>query len=226
MSIFSRLTDIINSNISAALDHAEDPEKMVRLMIQEMEDTLVDARSHAARLIAQTKEFDRATAVLQTGLQEWEQRAEIALDKGREDLARAALLEKQARTEELDTLQQEKDKIIALQHTAESNIQKLTAKLTEAKAKRTSLIERQKVTATRHRVAQHVHSSKVDDALHRFDRMETRIDTLEAEAELLEKSVTTPHHHTLASEIEQLGKEAAVEDALKALKKKRANLSK
>lgn len=224
MSIFSRLTDIINSNISAALDRAEDPEKMVRLMIQEMEDTLVDARSHAARLIAQGKEFNRAISGLEHSLQEWEQRAETALDKGREDLARAALIEKQNRANELENLYAERDKLLQLQQTAEANIQKLTAKLLEAKAKRTSLIERQHVSATRQKVAQQVHSGKVDEALNRFERMETRIDSLEAEAELLERH--SQQSQDLAGEIANLEKEAVIDDALAALKAKRANLDK
>jgi phage shock protein A len=107
MGVFSRLADIINSNLSALLDRAEDPAKTIRLMIQEMEETLVETRANAARLIADSKGLKRRRGQLDEAIADWQRKAELALSKGREDLARGALAEKARITEAVQAGDQE-----------------------------------------------------------------------------------------------------------------------
>ena len=136
MGIFSRLTDIINSNINAILDKAEDPEKIIRMIIQEMEDTLVEVRSSAARAIADQKDVERKLKRLTEIEGDWQRKAELAISKGREDLAKAALVEKSEAKETGKFLEEELGRLKEALERHEDDIVKLEAKLREAKAKR------------------------------------------------------------------------------------------
>ena len=149
MGIFTRFSDIVNSNINAILDKAEDPEKIVRLMIQEMEDTLVEVRTTAARSIAEKKELGRKRERLAAALAEWTRKAELALSKDREDLAKAALMEKAKLAETAKVLDEELDAIESelVQH--DQDIARLQAKLDEAKAKQKALVARQQTVGSR-----------------------------------------------------------------------------
>lgn len=214
MSIFSRLTDIINSNLSALLDRAEDPEKMIRLMIQEMEDTLVEARSTAARVIADQKEGKRTLARLAEAQAEWQRKAELALSKGREDLAKGALVERAKLAETAKALEGEMgflDEALAKQ---DADIAKLEAKLAEAKARQKAILARHDSASARLKVRQRVHDSRMDDALARFARMERRVDNLEGEVEAFDVG----QRKTLADEFADLEAEAGVEEELQRLK--------
>jgi len=186
MSIFSRLTDIVNANINALLDRAEEPEKMVRLMIQEMEDTLVEVRSRAVKAIADQKALERRIDRLGDAESEWERKAEFALRRGREDLATAALLAKRQASERVKLLHRE---LVVIQEGLDKHnvdLQQLQAKLDEAKARKKSLEIRMQNAKDRTRVKQAVHDSRVDDALARYESLERRIDELEAGAEVFE----------------------------------------
>ena len=135
MGIFSRLNDIINSNLNSILDRAEDPEKMIRLIIQEMEETLVEVRSSSARVIADKKDAQRRLGRLEAEAEDWEAKARLALEKGREDLARAALGEKQGLLDEIKIVEQEFNALDDhLAHLSEE-IGQLQTKLNDAKAK-------------------------------------------------------------------------------------------
>lgn len=215
MGVFSRFTDIINANINALLDKAEDPEKMVRLIIQEMEDTLVEVRSASAKTLANKKDLVRQIEQLNQESAEWESKAELALSKDREDLARAALLEKQKCSEQAEVIQSEltliEDQISKLQ----DEIQQLQDKLADAKTRQKAILMRQKTASTRLEVKKRLDSHKVEDAMGRFEQYERKIDALESQVESYDLG-----KRSLAQEFAELEGEGKVEDELAALKKK------
>lgn len=214
MSIFSRLADIINSNLGAILDRAEDPEKMIRLMIQEMEDTLVEARTVAARVIADKKEGARRLSRLAEAQAEWQRKAELALSKSREDLAKGALIEKAKLAETGRVLEEELQLLDDALGKQEEDITKLEAKLREAKVKQKTVLTRQDSATSRLKVRQQVHERRMEDAFTRFAQMERRVDNLEGEVE----SFDLGRGKTLAEEISDLEAEQAVERELEELK--------
>ncbi|WNC73527.1 phage shock protein PspA [Thalassotalea psychrophila] len=215
MGIFSRFTDIINSNINSILDKAEDPEKMVRLIIQEMEDTLVEVRSSSARTLADKKELTRQITRLESDTQTWQQKAELALSKGRDDLARAALVEKNKCEEASQSMSDElanfDDNIEKLQ----GEISQLQEKLADAKARQKAIVMRGKTASTRLKVKSKLDSGKVEDALTRFDRYERKIDDLEAQVDSYDLG-----KKSLADEISDLETDDSIDNELEALKAK------
>ena len=214
MGIFSRLADIINSNITATLDRAEDPEKMIRLMIQEMEDTLVEVRSSAARSIADKKELQRRLERLGAAQAEWQRKAELALSKDREDLAKGALVEKAKLATTTRDLVEELEHLDAGLAKFEEDIAKLEAKLREVRAKQKAIVTRHNAASSQLKVRQRMFDNRIDEAFARFEQMERRIDATEGKVEAFEMG----RGKTLAEEISDLEKEAAVEDELAALK--------
>ena len=149
MGIFSRMSDIINANVNALLDKAEDPEKMVRLMIQEMEETLVEVRTQSARLIADKKEVARQQARLQSEAAEWGRKAELALSKDREDLAREALREQIEAADQADLLEAELDQIAQSIDGLTGDVEALQQKLLDAKTRRKALILKSETAQSR-----------------------------------------------------------------------------
>lgn len=219
MGVFSRLSDIINSNINSMLDHAEDPEKIVRLIIQEMEDTLVEVRSNAARAIADKKEITRKRDDFSERAKEWESKAELAIGKGRDDLARGAIAAKRKAEEMIGLLNGELKAIDQTVEKQNDDLDKLQAKLKEARAKQRSLELRRNAASDSVRISRQVHDGRIDDALARFDRYERRIDELEAEAE----SWALGRPKTLEDEFAEMEGEDAVKAELDALKQRLAN---
>lgn len=179
MGIFSRFADIINSNISALLDKAEDPEKMVRLIIQEMEDTLVEVRSTSAKVLAEKKEIIRRIAKVQEQVQDWQDKAELALSKDREDLAKAALLEKQKASELASTIEQELVVVEEQIARLKEEVNLLQEKLADAKARQKTIIMRKQTASSRLEVKRQLDSSKIDNAMSRFEQYERRVEGLE-----------------------------------------------
>lgn len=214
MSIFSRLADIINANIGALLDRAEDPEKMIRLMIQEMEDTLVEIRSAAAKCIADRKEQRRYSAYLEREQDEWAKRAELAVRQGREDLARAALAEKQSHADEAEKTDVEMKLLDQQLEKFNSDITQLQSKLNDAKTRQRSIVIRHKTASSQLAARKHIHDDKIDEMLFRFENAERRIDRVEAQGE----SMDIGRRKGLADEIAGLEDDDRVEDALEALK--------
>ncbi|MFM4715511.1 phage shock protein PspA [Aeromonas veronii] len=184
MSIFSRLADIINSNLTALLDKAEDPQKMVRLIIQEMEDELVKERSNLARFLASQKEIGRQVARHQERVDEWQAKAELALTKGREDLARAALIEKKKQTELSETLYREQQAVDSGIEKLGEEIRQLEAKLEDARARQKAMAIRTEAASSRLNVQSQVARGESQAVVNKFERMERRIDEMEARADL------------------------------------------
>ncbi len=216
MGIFSRLSDIVNSNINAMLDRAEDPEKIVRLIIQEMEDTLVEVRSNAALALADRKEVGRKKEEFLRRAKEWEAKAELAISKGRDDLAKGAIAARRKAEEMIELLDQELKAIEAAVEKTNDDLAKLQAKLKEARAKQRSLEIRQNVASDSVRISRQVHDGRIDEALARFDRYERRIDELEAESE----SWALGRPRTLEDEFAELEAEDAVNAELNELKRR------
>ncbi|MEM8937670.1 MAG: phage shock protein PspA [Pseudomonadota bacterium] len=216
MGVFSRLSDIVNSNINSMLDRAEDPEKIVRLIIQEMEDTLVEVRANAARAIADRKAVVRKKEECAARADDWAQKAELAIAKGRDDLARGAIAAKRKAEEMIGLLDQELDALAASVDKTNDDLARLQAKLKEARAKQRSLELRRDAASGSVRVQRQVHDGRIDDALARFDRYERRIDELEAEAE----SWSLGGKKTLEGEFADLEAEDAVNEELAKLKQR------
>ncbi|MBO1896821.1 MULTISPECIES: phage shock protein PspA [unclassified Shewanella] len=216
MGIFSRFADIVNSNISAILDKAEDPEKMVRLIIQEMEDTLVEVRSTSAKVLAEKKELLRRIARVQEQVQDWQNKAELALSKDREDLAKAALSEKQKTVGLLQALEMELQ--VVEEHVArlKDEIAQLQEKLNDARARQKTIIMRKQTATSRLEVKKQLDSSKIDDAMMKFEQYERRVEGLEAQVE----SYDLGKKNVLADEFAALEAEDSVNDELAALKAK------
>ena len=214
MTIFSRITDIINANINALLERAEDPAKMIRLMIQEMEDTLVEVRSQSVRTIADKREIERKIERLEANAREWEDKAAFALGKGREDLARSALLVRRKLQDQAALLREELALIEENLARHSEDLAKLQAKIDEAKARKSSIELRMKTAKSRVRVKDALHDDRIDDALRRFGSLERRIDELEAGAEVYEMGKAK----TLEQEFAELEADADVAEDLARLK--------
>ena len=215
MGIFSRFADIVNANINSLLDKAEDPEKMVRLIIQEMEDTLVEVRSSSARTLADKKDVVRRMERLLAEADDWQAKAELALSKEREDLARQALAEKQKCNESADVMKQELEQLDDQVARFQDEITQLQSKLEDAKARQKTILMRGKTASSRLDVKTKLNSGKINDALSRFEAYERKIDNLEAEVESYELG-----NKSLADEFADLEASEKVDSELEALKAK------
>ncbi|MDY0883001.1 phage shock protein PspA [Dongia soli] len=183
MGIFSRLTDIVNSNIVSLLDRAEDPQKIIRLIIQEMEDTLVEVRSATVKAIADRKELERKASALVRDRDSWQAKAELAIEKGREDLAKGALLRKNEITALIasaETQLNDIEKYLAQQN---EDIAKLQAKLDDAKQREATMLARAKTAQARLKTRGMLYDARVGDALMRMEVAERALDELDGRVE-------------------------------------------
>ena len=216
MSVFKRFSDILNSNVSAMLDKAEDPEKLVRMIISEMENTLYDVRRESAKTIADKKDMERQVKNYQAEINAWQQRAEMALDKDRDDLAKQALSEKhrieqavEAQTKELVSLDLALDRL-------KSDIAKLQGKLNEAIARRKAIVARHETVRATIQIRKSAEVNHIGEALSRFDRFEKRMDELEAEVEAMDLGKNV----SLGQQIDSLDDDESINQELDQLKAK------
>jgi phage shock protein A len=214
MGIFTRFRDIISSNINAILDKAEDPEKLIKLMIREMEDTLVEIKAACAGAMASSKKVQRQLDTLHERIRYWEEKAEIAVKKGRDNLAREALVEKRRFTNRLDDLESELTEHNLLIEQYQDDIRQLEDKLKSARDKQRLLVQRH-IHASRKRQAQEeIRRVDSSEAMFKFDELENRIERMEAEADLVNFGKKT----ALEAEFDILGVDEEIEKELQALK--------
>jgi len=214
MGIFSRTRDIFAANMTELLDRSEDPAKMIRMIILEMEETLVEVRASAARCIADGKEMRRALNRLEELQTSWTEKAELALSKEREDLAKAALLERQKATDMAEGLQSEIKTIDDTLKGYEGDISKLQGKLREARARQNAITARFESAVTRARTREIMNGNRTEDAFSRFELLERRADFAEGRADAL--GMTGPK--SLEEEIAELKATESVDAELEAMK--------
>lgn len=215
MGIFSRRNDVINSNISTMLDKAGDPEKLVRLIIQEMEDTLVEVRSASVRTIAHKKELQRRALSLRHDADDWAGKAELALSKDREDLARGALAARQRSLDAIPGVEQELVHIEEELAKLDADTAKLRAKLADARSRQKTLSLRGHAAASRLKLREQLDDRKVADTLTKMEQFASKIDRMEAEVEAYDLG-----KRALADEIAALAANDRVEGELAKLRAK------
>jgi phage shock protein A len=218
MSIFSRMSDIINSNINAILEKAEDPEKMVRLIIQEMEEALVEVRSTSARAIADKKELSRRQEYLDAEAAEWERKAEVAISKGRDDLAKGALVERNKAAEAAEALSGDAQILDSTLAKLNEDVGALQAKIKDAKARQNAIIMRGQAAQTRLGVRRQLSEHNIEDAIQRFENYERKMDDLEGQIEAYDMG-----QKTLADEISDLESDETIDAELAELKARMGN---
>ena len=213
--VFSRARDIFAANMTELLDRSEDPARMIRMIINEMEETLVEVRATAARSIADIKEMRRAVGRLDELQSDWTGKAELALAKGRDDLAKAALAERQKADEMADGLRDELGQMEQVLRGYEADIAKLQGKLREARARQNAIAARFESAVTRARAREMMHGSRTQDAFAKFELLERRADFAEGRCEAL--GITS-----LEDEIDQLRASEKIDAELEAMKAARA----
>ncbi len=219
MGMFSRFTDIVNANINGMLDKAEHPEKMIRLIIQEMEETLVEVRSTAAKHIAEKKTLQRQISTYEKNVDYWQQKAELAVTKGREDLAKSALTEKHKNADKAEQLREELSHVDELMASIQGDSQRLQEKLSEAKRRQESYLLRQQSAEVRLKVREKAVVHNIDEAISKFERYQQKIDEVEAQVEAYDLT----SNQDLSSQISALETDDSIEQELEALKKNVVN---
>ena len=214
MGIFTRFRDIISSNINAMLDRAEDPEKLIRLMIREIEDTLVEIKTACAGVMAGSKKIQRQLEGLQERVGYWEDKAELAVSKGRDDLAREALIEKRKFTRQTDSLENELAEHEDLIRQYQDDIRQLEEKLKSARDKQQMLVQRHIHAQSKIRAQNELRRIDSSETVMKFGELENRIERMEAEADLVNYGRKT----ALEEELEKLSVDEEIEDELQAMK--------
>ena len=217
MGMFSRLSDIVQANLNAMLDKAEDPEKIVRLIIQEMEETMVELRSVAAKYLAEKKQLEREFAKAEKQATQWQVKASLAIEKDKESLARAALVEKQTFVQKQEEIQTQLGELEEALSRLQNDTAALAEKLAEAKAKQKAIVVRKSSASVRLKAKQVEHSDKLASAMSRFDEYEQRIESLEAQVDAFDVVPGSPASD-LESQFKALEADDAIEAELAALK--------
>jgi len=216
MGVFSRFADIVNANLNALLDKAEDPAKMIRLIIQEMEDTLVEVRTTSARTIAEKKDLTRKIARLESEIENWQSKAELALSKERDDLAKAALIEKKQIQETVTAMQKQLETVDENLVQLNTEVGQLQDKLIDAKSRQSALLMRHKTASSRLKVREQLYNNSADDAMDRFENFERKLDNIEANVD----AQAMGRKRSLSEEIDGLEEDENLNEELEALKAK------
>ncbi len=218
MGIFTRFRDIINSNISSMLDSAEDPEKLIKLMIREIEDTLVELKSSCADVLAGRKKVQRQLDEVNSRIKSWEERAALAVEKNREDLAREALGEKRRIAGLCESLEREMTEHDDMVEQYKDDIRQLEDKLARAREKERTLAQRHIHARRKKRAQEEIRRVDNLEIMARFDEFENRIERMEAEAEL----VNYGKKPTIDEEFDKLARDDDIEKELEVLKNARS----
>ena len=216
MGAFTRFRDIVNANMNTMLDRAEDPEKMIRFMIQEMEDTLVEIKASCAGAIAHRNKVERRQEEARNRADMWNGKAELAVEKGRRDLAREALVEKKRWQEKVDSLENEAQQSRELNKQYCQDIGQLEEKLNVARDKQRILLQRHIHAARKRRAQEEIRRVENSEAWVRFEQFESRVERMEAEADL----VNTHRATSVEDEISALVRDEEIEKELEELKAK------
>jgi phage shock protein A len=219
MSVLTRFVDIVNANLNAALDKAEKPEHTLRLIVQEMEEALVEVRSHAAGFIAEKKQVERKIETLQSQAKEWVCKAELALSKGREDLARQALVVKGESEREAAELNEHLGSINEALSKLSADADQLQTKLDEAKQKQSVIAKRERVAVVQLNSRKTLDKNKLESASRKYEALQQKVEALESQVEAYDLT----SNPSLAESFRQLEADAKLEDELAALKKKVVN---
>ena len=214
MGIFTRFRDIVSSNINAILDKAEDPEKLIKLMIREMEDTLVEIKAACAGAMASSKKAQRQLDTLHDRIRYWDEKAGLAVKKGRDNLAREALVEKRRYARRMDSLENELAEHNLIVEQYQADIRQLEDKLKSARDKQRLLVQRHIHANRKRRAQEEIRRVDSSEAMLKFDELENRIERMEAEADLVNFGKKT----VLEAEFDALGVDEEIEKELQALK--------
>lgn len=219
MGLFTRITDIINANLNSMLDKAEQPEKMICLIIKEMEETLGEVRATAANNIAEKKSHTRRVKSAKENICYWHNRAELSIAKNREDLVKSALIQKHKYQNELVMLEQKGEQLNACLIQVQNDATCLQEKLTEARRRQTMLILRQESSQVQLKVREQLSTYNINKTLSKLARYQQKIDSIEAQVETYEFMQNTAQNPSLTAQFDALEKDDVIEQALAEMKK-------
>lgn len=216
MGLFSRFTDIVNANLNSMLEKAEQPEKMIRLIIGEMEETLIEVRTTAAKNIAEQKTLARQVKSTKESIDRWHEKAELALAKDRDDLAKSALAQKHKYQAELTELSAAEEQLSGFLMAIQDDAARLQEKLNEARRRQETLLRREESAVVRLKIREKSAVHNIDEAIGRFERYQSKIDNIEAQVEAYDLTADK----SLSAQIDELEKNDNIEQELAAMKKK------
>ncbi len=219
MGLFTRFTDIVNANINSMLDKAEQPEKMIRLIIQEMEETLVEVRATAAKNIAEQKSHTRRVNSAKENINHWHTRAELAVTKNKEDLAKSALTQKHKYQGELALLEKENAQLTEFLTQVQDDASRLQEKLAEAKRRQAAITLRKESAQVRLRVRKQAAIYNIEEAMSKFERYQQKVDRVEAQVEAYDLIQYTEKNPSLSAQFSALEKNETIEQELAEMKK-------
>ena len=222
MSVFSRFTDIVNANLNSLLERAEDPEKMIKLIIQEMDEALIDIRAVAAKHLAEKQTCQRSIKEHEKFLQQWQEKAELAIARDREDLAKQALFEKQYIQKNIDNIRNEFAEIELSLNTIQQDSQHLHEKIHDAKARQKTLLLRRQAASTRLALKAKTASDNIEATLAKFELYEQKVEQIEAQVAAYDITKNTSTTGDLA-ELESLAQAAVIDKELSAIREKLAS---